>query len=169
MKKIIYAVLFSSILVIAGCNAQKDNDNYYLSLTGESDNWNLSGYEVVITPEEFKLGNGTLTMKNHNKYTSDFFHFTTHAVINNEDRTVHSGSVSGMGIDIAEETTGTIKGGNNGAITPDKVSDIYMIVEWWDIDKEKDVKERIDLYDESEEDSTFLKKQSEWENTYESK
>ncbi|WP_164670155.1 hypothetical protein [Virgibacillus doumboii] len=156
MKKF-FALLSLLILILAGCNAQKNDDNYFLSLTGESDSWKLNRYEIVITPEEFKLGNGTLTMKNHEEYKTDSFHFTTHAVINNEDRTIHTSSVTGMGIDIAEETTGTIEGKGENSITLDDISDVYMIVEWWDVNKEENVKERINLYNKPEGNDTFLK------------
>lgn len=158
MKKFIYLSIVSLLFflfILTGCNNQETADNYYLSLKGESEHWNLNGYEIEMTQEEFKAGNGTLYMKNENEYKTDSFHFDTHAIINNNDITIQSGSVTGLGIDIAEETTGTIKGRtylnkNGDPITLEEINDIYMIVEWWDMNKSKHVKERIDLYSKTD-------------------
>lgn len=154
-------VLF--ILLLSGCNGNEKLiiNHYYLSLMGESETWKLTDYEVVITPENFLAGNGTLYMKNENEYIVDAFHFETHAVINGEDIVVHSGSASGAGIDIAEETTGAIEGGpyldkNKKPITLNEVSTIYMIVEWWDIGKSDSLKEKMDLYNKDRKEQTFL-------------
>lgn len=156
LRKIKFSQLFSLvlfILILSGCNSNEKLviNQYYLSLMGESQTWNLTGYEVVITSENFKVGNGTLNMKNANEYITDAFQFKTHAVINGKDIVVHSGSATGAGIDIAKKPIGAIKGGpylnkNGDPITVNAVRDIYMIVEWWDKDKSKSVKERIDLY-----------------------
>lgn len=162
-KKNYYLLFLSLVVFLAGCNGNEKSvmNHYYLSLMGESQTWTLTGYEVVITPENFKAGNGTLNMKNENEYIADSFHFETHAVINGEDTVVHSGSASGAGVDIAEETTGAIEGGtylnkDGNPITLNEVSNIYMIVEWWDIGKSESVKERIDLYIKPNKEQTFL-------------
>ncbi|CRK84584.1 hypothetical protein [Neobacillus massiliamazoniensis] len=161
-----FSQLFSLVLLIlllSGCNSNEKSviNHYYLSLMGESQTWKLTGYEVMITPENFKAGNGTLKMKNANEYITDSFQFETHAVINGKDIVVHSGSANGAGIDIAKKTTGAIEGGvylnkNGDPITLNEVSDIYMIVEWWDIGKSANVKERIDLYSTDSKEKTFL-------------
>lgn len=158
LRKIKLSQLFSVVFLIfllSGCNS---NEKSVLKLMGESQTWNLTGYEVVITPERFKAGNGILNMRNANEYITNSFHFETHAVINGEDLVVHAGSATGEGIDIAKKTTGAIEGGtyyNNGdPITLNEVSDIYMIIEWWDTGKSGSVKERIDLYNK---DSKELK------------
>lgn len=162
-KKIFYLLFLSLVILFSGCSGKGNSviKHSYLSLMGESQSWNLIGYEVVITPENFKIGNGTLSRKNVNEYTADSFHFETHAVINGEDLTVHSGSASGVGIDIAEETTGAIEGEtylneDGDPITLNDVSNIYMIVEWWDTGKSESVKERIDLYIKPDKEQTFL-------------
>jgi hypothetical protein len=166
LEKAKFSQLFSLVLLIlllSGCNSNEKSviNHYYLSLMGESQTWNLTGYEVMITPENFKAGNGTLKMKNANEYITDSFQFETHAVINGKDIVVHSGSVTGAGIDIAKKITGAIEGGaylnkNGDPITLNEVSDIYMIVEWWDIGKSANVKERIDLYSKDSKEKTFL-------------
>jgi hypothetical protein len=122
-----------------------------MKLMGESQTWDLTGYEIVITPENFKAGNGTLNMKNANEYITNSFQFETHAIINGEDLVVHASSATGARIDIAKKTTGAIEGGtylnkNGDPITLNEVSDIYMIIEWWDTGKNDSVKERIGLY-----------------------
>ncbi|RSL30682.1 hypothetical protein D7Z54_24610 [Salibacterium salarium] len=152
-KLVPWFCFIAALLLLSACNNQEVNNNYYLSLTEESENWKLNGYEVEVTQENFKTGNGTLNMKNKSEYATDYFHFQTHAVINEEDRTVHSGSVTGPGIDISEETTGTTEGTyldkEGESITFNDVTDIYMIVEWWNPDKQEKVEERIDLYSKS--------------------
>lgn len=153
-------ILFWVILVISGCNIQQSNRMYYLLLMGESENWNLEGYEIVITPEEFSAGYGTLTLKNEAEYITDSFRFDTHVVIDGEDIVVHSGSSTG-GMDISEETTGAFEGENylnekGDPITLNDISDIYMVVEWQDNSKDKSVKEKIDLYKKSNKEKTFF-------------
>lgn len=151
------------ILLFSGCNSNEKSviDHYYLLLIGESQTWNLNGYEIMITSDSFKVGNGTLRMKNANKYISDSFQFETHAVINGEDTVVHAGSATGAGIDISKKTTGANEGGtyfkkNGEPITLNEVSDIYMVVEWWDIGKNVNLKERLDLYSKNSKEKTFL-------------
>ncbi|WP_053071852.1 hypothetical protein [Ornithinibacillus contaminans] len=76
-------------------------------------------------------------MKNGNEYVTDSFHFETHAIISGEDIVVHYGSESGAGTDIAKESTGAIEGKgyidkDGNPITLSEVSNIYMVVKWWD-------------------------------------
>ncbi|MGE7921530.1 hypothetical protein ACQKM9_21755 [Viridibacillus sp. NPDC093762] len=49
---------------------------------------------------------------------------------------VHTGSVTSVGINIAEESTGAIEGGtylneDGTPITLNEINNIYMVVEWW--------------------------------------
>ncbi|MBO1001264.1 hypothetical protein [Pseudogracilibacillus auburnensis] len=165
MVKILFRCipLFLIIILLSSCTNQQREGVYFLSLMGESENWNVTGYEVMITPDEFKAGHGVLKMKNKQEYITNFFHFETHVVINDVELAIHSGSTSGLDIDIVEEFTGTIESeaylNENGKfITPNDISEIYMIVEWWDSSNHVDVKERIDLYSSPEDDETFLKR-----------
>ena len=60
LKKKTLSQLFSVALLtflLSGCNSNEKSMNSYLSLMGESQSWNLTGYEVVITTENFKAGN----------------------------------------------------------------------------------------------------------------
>ncbi|WP_391116999.1 hypothetical protein [Psychrobacillus sp. L3] len=148
------------VVLLSGCNSiKKSVSNYYLSLMGESQTWNLTGYEVVITPESFKAGNGTLHVKNGNKSIVDFFYFETHVVINDKDLVVHTGGVSSTGMDIEEELTGAIESGaylneDGTPITLNEINNIYMIVDWRG--KSESAKERIDLYIKPNKEQTFL-------------
>lgn len=151
--------LMLSFFVLSGCNAQKSGNTYYLLLMGESESWNLTGYEIVITPEDFKAGFGTLKMKNVNTYMTDFFHFETHVVIENDDSVVHTDSVTGE-TNIAKYTTGAIAGPyinkNGDFITLKDIHEIYVVVEWWDTSKNESIKERIDLFNKSKKEQSFL-------------
>ena len=159
-NRIFFIVFLLFVVLLSGCNAkEKSVSNYYLSLMGDSETWNLTGYEVVITPESFKAGNGTLHVKNGIKSNVEFFYFETHLVMKDKDVVVHTGGVSSTGMDIEKELTGAIEGGaylneDGTPITLNEVNNIYMIVEWRD--KSKSVKERINLYIKPKGEPTFL-------------
>lgn len=165
-EKVKWSQLFSVVvflLLLSGCSDNEKSvvNHYYLSLIGESQAWTLTGYEVMITSENFKIGNGTLSMKNTNEYFTDSFQFSTYAVIDGTNTVVHSGSVNGAGIDIAKKSTGAIEGGayinkKGEPVTLYEVSDIYMIVEWWDTGEHAYLKERINLYSKDRNEKTFL-------------
>ncbi|MFY3792493.1 hypothetical protein ACOQFO_12540 [Ureibacillus sp. MALMAid1270] len=74
-NKCIFSILLLILIVsLLGCNwNEKSANHYYLSFTGESKTWKLIDYEVVITPESLKAGNGTLQMKNKNKFIVESF------------------------------------------------------------------------------------------------
>lgn len=164
MKKYIKSLvpwiyLMLSFFVLSGCNAQKGDNNYYLLLMGESESWNLTGYEIVITPEDFKAGLGILNMKNVNEYMTDYFHFEAHVVIDSDDSVVHTDSATGE-MNIAEYTTGAIGGPylnkNGESVTLKDINEIYVVVEWWDISKNESIKERIDLFNKFKKEQSFL-------------
>ncbi|SES63731.1 hypothetical protein SAMN05216389_101186 [Oceanobacillus limi] len=147
--------LFLLLFILSACNTQNVETNYYLSLNGASETWEISGYEIVITSDEMKAGNGKLFMKNHNEFFTDSFRFKTIAMIDGVETTIHSSSVTGE-TDISEQMTGTIEGEGGNSIDVDNLSEIYMIVEWWDADKNETLNERIDLYQKPESEDTFL-------------
>ncbi|WP_047984365.1 hypothetical protein [Ornithinibacillus californiensis] len=161
MKKFNYlslVTLFFTVLFLSGCNERVDN--YYLSLMGESDSWELTNYEVVLTQEDFKAGNGTLRFKNENNYKTDWFEVITHVVINNKDTVVNHNIESGPGTVLTEKSTGGIEGPayldeNNAPITMDDVDEIYMVVKWNDNNNQK-VEEKIDLYNKVNKERSFL-------------
>lgn len=161
MKKLKYLSLFPLlyfVLTLSGCNERVDN--YYLSLMGESDSWSLTNYEIVLTQGDFKVGNGTLKFKNENQYTTDWFEFITHVVINNKDIVVHHNMEDGPVTDLAEKSTGSIAGPaylneNKFPITIEQVDGIYVIVKWKD-NNNKEVEERIDLYNKINKENSFL-------------
>ncbi|MGP4074803.1 hypothetical protein [Halobacillus sp. K22] len=141
------------ILLLSGCdsNDKTMKNNYYLSLSGESERWEVDSYEIEIKSDTFKAGNGSLTMKNETENSTDFFNLEVYAVIDNEDRLVQAKSVKGSELDITQMTTGATEGGtfldDNGVpISLEKVSDIYMSIEWQD--KSKTMEEKIDLYNQ---------------------
>ncbi|MBB4826638.1 hypothetical protein HNO89_003919 [Sporosarcina luteola] len=167
-KKTFCLLITIFIVLLSGCNGMgKAVDHYFLSLQGESQTWELSGYEMVITPKDFKAGNGVLKTKNKGEFLSNFFQFETHIIIDGEDLTVHSGSVSfsGLneeeGLDISNEMTGAIEGEsylnkNGNPISFKEISDIYVIVEWSDMKKGEYTKEKIELYSRTNQEPSFL-------------
>ncbi|WP_051239851.1 hypothetical protein [Pontibacillus halophilus] len=149
--KVVSCGLVLGILLLAGCD-RNDNtmrNNYYLSLSGESKNWKVDSYEVVMKPDTFKVGNGRLSMKNQTEYSTDFLSLEVYAVIDNQDRVVQEKSVKGTVSDITQITMGTIEGGNfitenEAPISLEHISDIYMMIEWKD--KRETKEEKIELY-----------------------
>lgn len=59
MKK---AVSFSLLLlvILTACQQPSNDMNYFIALSGESENWQLTGYEFMQTSDSFKAGNGML-------------------------------------------------------------------------------------------------------------
>lgn len=96
MKRFLISLTFL-LVVLSACKNEEAETNYYLSLSGESDHWKLGGYEIVMTPEESKLGYGTLTMKGEDEHMADFFSYHVFTVVDGEENSLHSGSVSGGG------------------------------------------------------------------------
>lgn len=154
-KTFLYLFSFALFIVLlSGCtnNDKTVVNHYYLSLMGESENWKVTGYEVVITPNRFKAGDGTLVMNNKEDYYSNFLNIQVHALIEHEDKVIQAKSIlaDATSVDISETTIGTIEGEPyiNAAgepITIENIGDIYMVVEWYDESKGEKVKERIQL------------------------
>jgi hypothetical protein len=163
MKKLIKISLLFCLLIILiplnACTKEEAETNFHLLLKGNSAKWDVNEYEVKISPNYFEAGHGVLSMKGEQEYYTDFFHFDTHAVINEKDITVHSGSVSGKEVNIAEKTTGKVEGGEylnakGEPISLEDVNRIYIVVKWWDKQKKKDAEETITLYSKTKEGST---------------
>ncbi|MCD5322157.1 MULTISPECIES: hypothetical protein [Pontibacillus] len=161
--RLLFLFMSVTVILLSGCNETEKEvvHHYYMPLDGESEHWVLSDFEVVMTPEALKVGNGKLMMKQVEEYESSSMSFDTHLVVNGEDSIVHSGAVSGNGIDIAEESTGAIEGGpeltdEGDPIRLKDVSRIYMTVKWRDTDKKETMEERIDLYDQGLKEDSFL-------------
>jgi len=157
MKRILISLTLTFLLVaLSACNNKDSGTNYYLSLSGESDHWKLDGYEILMSPDEFKAGYGTLTMKGEDKHMADFFSFHVYTVVDGEENSLHSGSVSGE-TDIAKQTTGTIKGEGGENLTKFlEVNEIYMDVRWNDNDTDGDQEERIVLYNKDKNGKSLL-------------
>lgn len=67
--------------------------------------------------------------------------------------------VSGLGIDIAEETTGAIGADNvtNGhSMTIKNIEQIYIDVEWNVQGSSENLQERIELYNPTKEEPSFI-------------
>lgn len=89
-------------------------------------------------------------MKGGSEYKTDYFYFDVHAVINSEDTVIQGKKVTGSEIDISQINTGIIEGDaplnkDGETIEMDDISNMYMNIEWNDIQKDKKVIERIDF------------------------
>ncbi|MFC7321520.1 hypothetical protein [Halobacillus campisalis] len=107
-------VIFLSIILVifflVGCEKERVN-NYYLSLSGESESWEVDSYKILLKPDTLKAGNGNLTMKKKTEFNTDFFSLRVHAVIDNGNRVIQGKSIKGCESDITQTTTGATKGG----------------------------------------------------------
>ena len=154
MKKIFYFVI---ILIGLSACTQQSNTNDYLLLTGESEHWKLSDYEILLTPNGETIGNGKLIMKNANEYFTDSFSFRTYVVVDGTSNRIHTGSVSGK-TDISKQTTGKIEkdGHNANALSLKNIDNIYIEVEWTDQETKGNKRERIDLYNKSKDKNRLI-------------
>ncbi|CQR46808.1 hypothetical protein BN1058_01083 [Paraliobacillus sp. PM-2] len=154
MKQVLISLTFL-LVILSACNHEQTENNYYFSLSGESDHWKLAGYEIVMLDEEYKAGYGRLSMKGENKHMADFFSFSVYAVVDGAERSLHSGSVSGEA-DIANQRTGTIESEGENIMQFCEIDQIYMVVSWNDDETEGDQEERIVLYNKDKNGETFL-------------
>lgn len=148
-------ILTISILLVSGCNKNNESaaKDFLVTLTGESETWNLSGYEVSLSKDSFVIGHGTLLMKKQQEYLTNQFSYKTYLVINQEKFLVHSGSTTGEAFDIQRRDIGSIESEpyfstNTDLFKFEDIKDIYMEVEWMDRNNVK-VMEAINLYPES--------------------
>ena len=141
-------LLLIFMVISCGCNQQTDySEATILELAGESDTWELNGYEIKLTAYYFEAGNGILTMKNTTDYLSNSFSYEVYARIDDEDLLIHQHHSSGAPVNIALKEIGSIKGDElfikEGTLND--VSDIYMKIEWEDFKGHSRV-EQIDLH-----------------------
>lgn len=143
------------ILLVSGCKKNNESaaKDFLLTLTGESETWNLSGYEVSLSKDSFVIGHGTLLMKRQQGYLTNQFSYKTYLVVNHEKFLVHSGSTIGEAFDIQRRDIGSIESEpyfstNADLFEFEDLTEIYMEVEWMDHNNVI-AKETIKLYPES--------------------
>ncbi|MFG6115450.1 hypothetical protein ACGTN9_09690 [Halobacillus sp. MO56] len=145
--------LFLMIFLLIGCNdSQGEIQPYQLHfvLSGESEHWKIEGYELQYDDKRYKSGNGTLKMKNTDEYASDYLSMGIQVVMHGEDERVQSYSVSGSDMDIVNHQIGTIEGSkmdSGEVIKKEDIDQVYATIIWRDSQEEKDLKERILLYE----------------------
>jgi len=159
MKRIFISIVLL-LIVLSACNSvdiesnQETESNYYLSMSDESEHWKLNGYEIMITSEGYKAGNGILKMKDADEQKEGFLSYDVYAVVDGEENRFHGGSMSDNA-NIDEVTTGTIDGEEELKEFPD-IDEIYMTVTWNDADTDGDQKEKIILYNKEKSGESFL-------------
>lgn len=153
MKKYRRLATFAGIVLlltaIAGCsnNESTDNDHYYFSLMGEGDEWVVKSYQIEISPESVKAGNGKLVMKGKSEYITDSYNIRVYAVYDDKEEVIQGDSVTGNAeLDITQISTGTIESSDGKYLSPDKINNIYMKIEWRDLDSGQWLDEKIDLF-----------------------
>ncbi|WFT74157.1 hypothetical protein [Halobacillus naozhouensis] len=141
-----YLVLLIALLTGCSSNEKMTINNSYLSLSGESESWKVKSYDIEMTPNMSRAGNGKVIMKDKTNYNTDLFSIRVHAVIDNNDKIIQGKSVTSSGgkIDIAQETTGTTE--ITEPIPVDNINNIYMVIKWQDTNKNKTSEERINLF-----------------------
>jgi len=130
-------ILLFLLLLATGCSQETPLLNENIKLLGEGVNWVVSGYEVKLTEENFKAGDGVVKRKGKEEYITDFVSYKTYAMINKKNELLHSASFSGSDIDVGSEVLGSIEGETylNKDGTPidrENISGFFMIVEWWE-------------------------------------
>lgn len=152
MRRLVFIPIFLSLFIVAGCIDDNENlKDYYLSLVGEGQHWRVKGYEIEISKDSFIAGNGFLDMKNVDSFMTNSFDIEVRAVIGDVDQVIQKIDRTGEIINIAVENTGKIKGDSyvdqeGNPITLEDIKKVYLVLKWHDLDKKKDLRERIDLY-----------------------
>ncbi|CDO02831.1 nitrite reductase [Oceanobacillus picturae] len=156
MRRLVFIPIFLSLFIVAGCIDDNENlKDYYLSLVGEGQHWRVKGYEIEISKDSFIAGNGFLDMKNVDSFMTNSFDIEVRAVIGDVDQVIQKIDRTGEIINIAVENTGKIKGDSyvdqeGNPITLEDIKKVYLVLKWHDLDKKKDLRERIDLYHANE-------------------
>jgi hypothetical protein len=152
MRRLVFIPIFLSLFIVAGCIDDNENlKDYYLSLVGEGQHWRVKGYEIEISKDSFIAGNGFLDMKNVDSFMTNSFDIEVRAVIGDVDQVIQKIDRTGEIINIAVENTGKIKGDSyvdqeGNPITLEDIKKVYLVLKWHDLDKKKNLRERIDLY-----------------------
>ena len=152
MRRMVFIPIFLSLFIVAGCIDDNENlKDYYLSLVGEGQHWRVKGYEIEISKDSFIAGNGFLDMKNVDSFMTNSFDIEVRAVIGDVDQVIQKIDRTGEIINIAVENTGKIKGDSyvdqeGNPITLEDIKKVYLVLKWHDLDKKKNLRERIDLY-----------------------
>lgn len=155
MKKIVSSIILL-LIILTACQQPNSDMNYFVTLTGESEKWQLTEYELMQTSDAFKAGNGLLKSNNSDETKKvNFLSVDTFIVINDEEEKVQGYAVSGD-TEVFEQDVGAIEREERRFDDFSKISEVYSIVTWNDADTNGDEEEIIQLYDRSEEKTTFL-------------
>lgn len=152
MRRLVFIPIFLSLFIVAGCIDDNENlKDYYLSLVGEGQHWRVKGYEIEISEDSFIAGNGFLDMKDVDSFMTNSFDIEVRAVIGDVDQVIQKIDRTGKIINIAVENTGKITGDSyvdqdGNPITLEDIKKVYLVLKWHDLEKKKDLRERIDLY-----------------------
>src|SRR5699024_1135666 len=94
MKRVFISIALL-LVVLSACKPldtksnQESESNYYQSMSDESEHWKLSGYEIMITSEGYKAGNGILQMKDVDERKEGFLSYDVYAVVGGEENRFH--------------------------------------------------------------------------------
>lgn len=139
------------LFLLSGCMKSEDRsgDNYYFSLTGESETWSVDGYELMIQGDRFQAGNGTITAEKEEEIIAYSFDMEVHTVHDGNDTIIHRTSSTGKGQDISQSETGRIEGSETiVSKNAEQLEHVYMLIAWRQ--DGEDMEEKIVLYDEEE-------------------
>ncbi|SEA26760.1 hypothetical protein SAMN05421743_103356 [Thalassobacillus cyri] len=145
--------LFMLIFLLVGCSDSREDAQpyqFHLVLSGESEHWEIEGYELQYDEKRYKSGNGKLAMKNIEEYVSDYLSMRIQVVTHGKDKRIQSYSVSGSDMNIVNHQIGTIEGikmDSDEVIKKEDIDQIYATIIWRESQEKKDLKERILLYE----------------------
>lgn len=145
--KTLFPLLFC--ILLTACSFLESEKQ--IELNGASDSWSVEGYKIEFERNSYNIGEGIIKRNSEQEYLSDFFQYSVYVAIENEDIIFHRGSYSGAEINIAEKSTGSVKGGSllnekGKPVTIDDIQEIYMIITWRDSAAKQDLEEKVVLY-----------------------
>lgn len=86
-------------------------------------------------------------MKGESDYFTDSYNIRVYAVDDGKEKVIQGNSVSGNAVqDITQISIGTTESSDGKYLSPDKINNIYMTIEWKDLDSGQWLEEKIDLF-----------------------
>ncbi|WP_188207591.1 hypothetical protein [Alkalibacillus aidingensis] len=130
----------------------EDAPRLVFSLDGSSQYWELSNYQIELSPEEQIARGGKLSFKREDEYhETDYFHFQVIADIHDHQEILSSSSIvmnNDLTFDLSDVSLGESR--SEGAflhegepVLKEDIERIYAVIEWQDPDGEQLVDEML--------------------------
>lgn len=123
-------------LLFFSTQSSKTNNYYYLKLENETKSWKLSNFEIIITPEKIKVGNGKIYYLGNLNDIEDATFFDYKLYVDNlgGKQMIQNKTIAGPPIyDAGFIETGSIESlliKNENKINIGNFKNIYAVIKW---------------------------------------